>query len=710
MPKIYPYAKERSQIISFSRLSENSLAFATKYSGAKIININDNATKLKLVHKELGSQTTAICFSQDAKFMAFANTNLIYVIDLETKELVKNISIPDEKIEILTFCSASTYLIAGTDAGRVYQYRYNSSAVLSRLCSFPYKKKQTKINYVSAFAMHKDKLACSGQGGALFIIDLHSKIKKDILIEQGSRINALCFIDENRVVSADVDGNVLIHSLNKKETKFIDAPFKNIRDILKTPNADYIIVSAQSNYVALLDINKAKVADTKYIEFKKTISKIALLNDASLFVALEDSEILNVQLPNRLQLKELVMRNALYEAYRLIENEPILHNTLEHKLLEKRYKDIYKAALNALMNQNKSYALSSVAPLKGIRSKENEINILFKSFENYDRFKILYFEKKYALCFAMTSKFEALKQTPLYTKLEEAWRESFKNAYRHITLGDIQSAKALMHEYLTIASKRELIKLLINQESDFMAFLYAVDINDFQSVDELIHKNRLFLETPTYISLNISIEKNIKKIELFIKQGELQKAKEHLKLFKNTTFMKDELERLITDFNSMIKLQNAYKRNDFKSCYEILDTHKILNATELGIILNKRWAQLVSECEDYALAGDAKSIKLALENLISVSTRKDKIGDLLRVSFQSKIKAFLANENFQGSQNIIYSYIDIFGTDKEMKLLMKTHEHLSRKKLAITLDNGERTPRDAWLSSEIIMEYSKALK
>lgn len=709
MPKIYSYTKERSEIMVLNRLNANALAYATKYSGAKILDINEHTTKLRLIHKELGSQTTAICFSQDAKMIAFANTDIIYVVDLETKSLIKNITISNEKVELLSFCSSSMYVIVGTDRGRVYQYRYNNSAVLSRLCSFPYKTQRTKNNFISAFALYEDKLACSGQGGALFVIDMNSKIQKEVLIEQGSRINTLCFIDENKLVSANVDGDVYIHSLNdSQEPKRIDAPFKNIKHIVKTPNSDYIILSADTNYIALLDINKAKVSNAKYIEFEQKVSKITLQNDELLFVALADSQILNVRLPNRVQLKELVMKNALYEAYRVVEREPILHGTIEHKLLEKRYKDIYKEALSALINQNLPLALQCVAPLKGIRSKEREISDLFKSFEHYERFKILYFEKKYALCFSMCSKYEPLKLTPLYEKIEEAWRDSFKNAYRHLCLDDIQNAKALLHEYLTVLDKRDIIKLLLAQDSDFMSFLRAVEANDFQSVDELSYKNKIFLEAPTYISLSQSIEKNIKKIDLFIKQGEIQKAKEHLKLFKNSSFMQKELERLIASVNAMIRLQNAYKTNNIKTCYEILDTHKSLNTSELGIFLNKRWALLVNECEEYALVGDAKSIKLALTNLISISTRKEKIGDLLRVSFQSRIKASLAAKKYTSAHNIIYSYIDIFGNDNEMKSLMKSYEYLSSQKLAITLEEGERTPRDAWLGSELIMEFSKA--
>jgi hypothetical protein len=41
---------------------------------------------------------------------------------------------------------------------------------------------------------------------------------------------------------------------------------------------------------------------------------------------------------------------------------------------------------------------------------------------------------------------------------------------------------------------------------------------------------------------------------------------------------------------------------------------------------------------------------------------------------------------------------------------MKTYENLSANKLAITLNDGARTPRDEWIKSEIIMEYSKVVK
>ncbi len=113
------------------------------------------------------------------------------------------------------------------------------------------------------------------------------------------------------------------------------------------------------------------------------------------------------------------------------------------------------------------------------------------------------------------------------------------------------------------------------------------------------------------------------------------------------------------------------------------------------------------QCEEYASKGNIKNIKITLGQLIELNARRDKIGDLLRVSFQVQIKFLLARKNFNSAKNIIYSYIDIFGTDTEMKSLMKKYEAISNKSLAITQNDGEYISRDNWIHSKIINKSSK---
>ncbi len=111
------------------------------------------------------------------------------------------------------------------------------------------------------------------------------------------------------------------------------------------------------------------------------------------------------------------------------------------------------------------------------------------------------------------------------------------------------------------------------------------------------------------------------------------------------------------------------------------------------------------KCEDFALDGNIIEIKKSLGELISTKTRADKIGDILRLAFYTKINILLKERNFNSAQNIIYSYIDIFGEDIEIKDIMKNFERFSSKKLAITQNQSGREARYNWLNSELIVEY-----
>jgi len=704
VPIIKEFLKERSPITSLKSLNNNTLSYSTKYSGAKLLDSQELITKTRIICKELNAETTAVCFSPDANYMAFANANVINILDVHTKKIFKSIKTLLEKIELLTFCPNSTYLIAGSHSGRVYQYRYDSSALLARLCSFAPLKK-SKSSFISSLAVHKNSLACSGSGGAIYLIDLLSQTQRISLVEKGERVNALCFMDENTLISANISGKILIHSLNSQEkAKGVDAPFSDIKRIIKMPNPNYVMISSSANYVAIVDVKKAKITHAKYAEFESEVVDITLASDESVLVALQNYKIINLVLASKSKLKSFIMHNSLYEAYNLVENEPMLQDSVEYKLLEKRYQSIYKDTLHALMNQNKNLALGIIDILKGVRSKEQDISALFLAFENYNRFKVLYLEKKYSLAYAMCKKYPALAQTPLYLKLEENFKESFVNAHRHIKLEKDEHAVSLMNEYITVASKRHIIKLLLNRDIRFLTFLQAIEEKDFQTIEELKYINEIFSQAPTYVALSKSIKKTVTKIDTLIAQGELTKAKELLSTFKNSSHVNIELKRIHQNLESMQKLLNAYALNDFKSCYEILDSYPQLNSTQLGVLLNRHWAKVIDESEEYALRGDARGVKKTLNSLISVSTRKNRIGDLLRVSFHSKIKGSLANKNFKNAENIIYSYIDIFGTDNEIKSLMNSYEVMSKRVLAITQDQNQRVDRDKWMESEIIKE------
>ncbi|MDF1876378.1 hypothetical protein JHD47_00925 [Sulfurimonas sp. SAG-AH-194-L11] len=699
--------KARSTITAFTLRDDDTIALSTAVHGAKIFSHQKCSAVKNLSIESLGQKTTAVSFSQDSNLLAFANDNIIYIINTQNKLLVQKIRTYEGTIQLIEFVPNSKYFVTGTKDGRVMQYRYDGRAGLSRLCSFgQLEKKNTraiKNNYVSAFAFYDNLLACSGYGGSITILKIHSLASKYTIPPCSLRINALCFFDKEKLLSGGVDGLLHIHSLKHKQIETsISTPFTNIKKILIMPNPQYVMLSGASEQLCIIDIKNTKLVSPSYLTFKHNVLNITLTQKDNLLVVLESKEFFKVELPKVEHLKSFILSGDLDKAYALIDMDPMLKDTREHKRVEVMYAKLYTQAIEALINSNTKEARMLMRKFKDVKSKKDDINSIFKAFEFYPRFNTLYLEKKYALSYALAEKHPALKYTKQYKKMEEVFKEAYAFAQKQILLGRHDVAKEILGVYATVLSKKPMLHLILKQNEEFIDFLKAINDKNFTTIEKLVKKNEIFSQIPTYIALNKSIQVTLDTIQNYINKGEVRSAIETIKMHLQTTSIKEELQDLYKDAKLVQKLQESYKNNDFKSCYEIIDSSNNLYALELSKLLEDHWIKLVSECEEYAFRGEFSSIKKKFGELIGIQTRLEKIGDLLRLSFHIKIKALLSKKSFKNSENIIYSYIDIFGTDSEMLLIMRTYERVSGKDLALTLNQDIRKERDSWLNSPIV--------
>ncbi|MDF1883393.1 hypothetical protein JHD49_05505 [Sulfurimonas sp. SAG-AH-194-C21] len=698
--------KARSDITAFTLLDDDSIAFSTAIHGAKVFS-HQNCSALKNLSIEfLGQNTTAVCFSKDSDLLAFANDNIIYIVNTQNKLLLQKIRTYEGTIELIEFAPNSKYLITGTKDGRVMQYRYDGRSGLSRLCSFGQtEKKDVRIsnNYISAFAFYDDLFACSGYGGKITVLKILSLSSKYTMSSSAVRINALCFYNKDRLISGSVDGTLYIHSLKQKKIlSSLSTPFSNINNILIMPNPQYIMVSAVSKQLCIVDVEHFKVVSTSYLTFKHNVLNIALTKENNLLVVLDSKEIIKVEIPKVEHLKNFILSGDLDKAYTLIDMDPMLKDTREHKRVEVMYNKLISQAIDALINANTKEARMLMRKFNNVTSKKDDINSIFKAFEFYPRFNTLYLEKKYALAYALSEKHPALKYTRQYKKMEDVFKETYAFAQKQILLGRQDVAREILSVYATVLSKKPMLHLILNQNEDFIEFLKAISDKNFTTIERLIRKNEIFSQIPTYITLKKSIQLALDTIQKYIDKGDVQSAIDTIKKHLQTPSIKEELQELYKDAKLVKRLQECYLKNDFKSCYEIIDSSRNLYSLELSKLLEEHWSKLVSECEEYAFKGDFSSIKKKFGDLISIKTRLEKIGDLLRLSFHTKIKALLSKRSFKNAENIIYSYIDTFGTDSEMLLIMKTYEKTSGTKLAFTLNQNMRKERDSWLNSPLI--------
>jgi len=700
--------KARSEVTSFTLLEDDTLAFSTKIHGAKIFSLLRCSALKNLSIELLGHKTTAVAFSKKEALLAFANSNIIYIINTQNKLLIQTIRTYEGEIDLIEFVPDSKYIVTGTKHGRVMQYRYDGRLGLSRLCSFGlniHSKGRTSSNYVSSFAFHEKILATTGYGGIITILKMHTYTNRYNIEASKVRINSLCFLDSNNIISGNIDGVVAIHSLKKYQaTKMIFTSLTEINSIVLMPNPQFIMVSGASKELVLIDILKAKVVSTSYLSFTKHVSQMQLTKENKLLILLESQEFMKVKLPTAKDIKDFLLHNELDKAYKIIESDPMLQGTREHKRVEVMYEKLYTQAINALIDSNTKEARKLMNMFSDVASKKNDINSIFRAFEYYPRFINLYLEKKHALAYAMAEKHPALKRTQQYKKMEEKFKETYTFAQKQILIGREDIAKEILSVYATVLSKKPLLNLVLKQNKDFIAFLKAVNEKDFSTLNRLLKSNEAFAQIPNYTALKNELQNALKKIQIYINDGQADAAVVLIKQYLDIPDIKDELQRLYADTKLVRQLHASYEKGDFNSCYEILDKSMSIDSLKLAKLLETHYSKLLDKAEEFALQGNLKGIKKTFGELISIKSRVDKIGDIIRLSFHTKIKALMSKRSFKNAQSVIYSYIDIFGQDSEIILIMKSYERVTGKTLAITQESDKRVPRDNWLHSSLIMD------
>lgn len=475
-------------------------------------------------------------------------------------------------------------------------------------------------------------------GKNIFLYDTYTHQKQTITINSKTSIKSAIFLDKYNICFGDNSGYVYIYNLKTcKTVKKISTQFKKITQLIKMHNSRYLMVGGDDNFTILIDTQIQKIIAYKYLYFEKKILIIQKSDANKLMVLFENNSLKTVELSNPNQLRALIEADEITEAYKLIERNVMLEDSAEHKILEQYYKEAYKNALLSLINKNRFLAKKFLEDYIDIKSKKDEIEKLFKAYEHYEYLKLLYHEKKISLCYALVEKHPPLKMTPQYKKLEEIYKNALLNAQFYISKDEQQKAKEILQTYLIINSKRNVVKLLLNSNQ----------LKGINSID----------------NFNI-LNKSISKLDI-----------------------------------SMLQFHKAYNNGNYKLCYEILDENPNLHDLELSTILTKHYNTVIYRCDEYALKGDIQNVKKELGELIHISTRRDKIGSLLKVSFHVKIKLLTSYKTIKQAENMIYSYLDIFGIDDEIVTLMQNYELLTSSKLAISEDQNIEKPKDAWYKS-----------
>lgn len=584
--------------------------------------------------------------------------------DFATKTLSKS-----EKVTLTHPVEESPYLLIATNRGRLYLFNSLKGKMLYRVCSF----EGGERSYISAIASHKESIAISGYGGEIKIISLCSLEILQKISNPHTQIGALLYLCETILLSGDTQGVLTIHNLQNELKKEIQTPFSSISSIVRTDIKNLVEVCSDENETIFVDTDNAKI-----------------LKAQTLLASEED-------------LQEYLQRGLLREAYELLEHCSYLRETQTALKAEKLYKKLYTEAFEALLKGEPEQYEELKSNFSTLKEKEEELKALYEASKLYEKFKEFYQEERYSLAYALAQTHQALKETPIYKSMEEKFKALYIEAQKELKKNSIKEAQERLSPFITVREKQEQIALLLRKNSPFIEFLLSVAYREYATIEQLLKEHREFASIPSYISLQRESQQTLRDIKELIIKAKPHKALELIKSYENNFLIQEELKKLYRDALDTKMLLEAYEESNFIRCYELLDNNRLLYSLELSKLLQKHWRRVITQCDNYALEGDIASIKEILGELIVLKSRSKRVGSVIRLAFIVHILTLLEKKRFLNAENFIYSYLDIFGLDKEIGDIMREYESQSKTKLAITIAQNHTLPREYWMRCELIV-------
>ncbi len=685
-----------SKFKQLQKLNKNIIVTVTT-SNRVIFTPCDNFQLIKeIYHSYFELYISNITFSLDGSLMAFSEDNNIHIVDTGCEQLVQTIKLDNDSVERMEFDLESRYIIFCTKLKKVYQYKYDKNYVISREFSF------SKIGTISDIYFYDNMVAMGSEDGFLYITNLYSLTGKHIVKISNYKINKIYLRDKQTLLVGDDKGDIYIYNLyGMNQTKRVETGFTTISDIVFLPESDYIFVVGDSNHISIYNKNSMRLISSRYIEFYTIIEKIEVVDRYNLIILLKNGLLKKVVLQNPNILESLVVNNLLIDAFKIVEQDIILKDTKQYKIIEDSYDKVYKKAFNHLFNGDKDRAIELIEPFLIIKSKNHEIKQLFRAYQYYDRFKVIISQENYLIAYAISSKFPALQETTEFNKMENRFKIVFKKAQQLILNGE--DTTDILSKFITVPQKRDTIRLMLRYNNDFITFLKAIDSDDFKTIYKKIELDESFLKIYDFKIIEDKVESILNDISLKLSVGDFEFAYKELGRFDGIDSLKDKISYLYKYCDASKELQKAYDLDNFVKCYEILDNNIILGRTELSSYLDKYWKKIIYKAENFMFNGDFKGLRGCLGELISVTTRRVKIGSLLRGCFYNQIEILRVEKKYIQSENLIYSFIDIFGLDDEILEFMRNYEALTGRDIAITQHQNLEIAEDSWIYSELIM-------
>lgn len=697
------------RIVYLSVLHGNQIAVADKTKNFSIIDMSsmEKIHNFSLQHAYVHSEKKSISFSPDGKFLAYSeqDQSVVRVIDIQAQKLHHSFPTQQNKIETLCFDPTSSYLVAGSVTGRVYLWNLFSTGQVSRLSSFPeYTPNlltQTKINYVSAacFSPSGNLVATSGYGGSIVITNIHTEVSPKRITPNHIRINGLHFIDEDFLCAGNIEGGLDIIDIRSSQIhKHYQTSLGDINTICASKSGTFLFLAGHTRQISLLNLKEEKIIDNEYIRLDSKIMRLEITEEDVLIAGCEDGSLSFFPLNPQELLKLRLNTSSYAQGHDLLQKFPLLQESLLSQQLQEAWEETLSDAVYHVQESDIKSAEKLLKKFHGIPAKTHAINAFQGLITYYQRFKTAVKHETYALAYSMAEQVPLLKMTDPYKEIEEVWNKAFLTAQTYLVTGQTQNIFKVLEPFSRVNTKLCFIQVLLHQPEKFLEFVHHINTQSYDKIFSIAKQYPCLKEIQSYKKVLESSEDLFIKFRQHIFSRDYELAELEHEALTHIPYMKQDLKALAKFLELAKRLDEYYQDKRLLPCYALIDSHPELLDLPLAQDLEKQWKTKVQESEKEALLGHTKEIKTILADLLTLPSRAQKVGMLLRLSYITQIKFLIIKDQMNVVPKAVERYIGLFGYDTEVNNLLLKLKKSKNFTIDLSPEQEFRRPRTLWLS------------
>ena len=707
--RVYAKLHFDNSVIHIATLEDGRIAVVDNSKYFTIVELPSmrHTKQLRFKQAEAHREKNGVCFSPDGKYLAFneKDQSVVRVIDIEKQALYHSFPTLNNPMETLRFDPSSHYIVAGSITGRVFLWNLFSSGQVSRLSSFPeytpHILSQPKLNYVSSacFSPSGKLVATTGYGGSIVVTNIHTEVSPKRITPNHIRINTLCFIDERFLAAGNIEGGVYIIDLNTSQVdKHYQTNLGNVKHLCPSNSGSYLLAAGSGQHVSLLDLKQKKLIDPSYIRINAHITAMAIDTGDVLYVGSEDGTLSMFELSPQYILNTDADANTYAQVYDLLYAYPLLSDTPLKEELEENWERIFAQAIGKIESKQPSEALKSLQIFSKVKEKQSVIKDFQGLITNFERFRTAVEHENFALAYSMADHIPLLQKTTPYKEMEALWDDAFHKAQIYVITENTHQLFKTLDPFSRVTSKLCFIQVLLHQPKLFLEFTHLINTRHYEKIFSIAGQYPCLKEIESYKNVVHVVEDLQKNTYQHILSREYDLADNALDELSRIPYMKAPLAELSYLYSLVQKVDDYYRAGDLLSCYTFIDKHPELQEIPLVQNIEELWTEKMKAAEKEALQGRTKEIKAILGDLLTLTTRAQKVGMLLRQSFLIQLKLMVVQHHTDKLQTAIENYISIFSYDTELHNLITKLKNDHIVNIELTPEQEYRRPRSLWLS------------